>query len=211
MAYIYYMWLVCVLFFLFTPVLLFILFASLLSFFKYLKAFKSVSVFSILKFNSEGSLCGFLFIQGAECLVCPSVWKRLLVLGLFLEWGCWLFLSDFSFLSRIPFIGIIDLLDQSSDFLIFSFLFSISPIWHHYIKIQVSFEGKQTSPHCLEESWTPGELTMRCNKRDSRAVTMFTFQNQEEPQCTRLKWPEDLVLTIKEKLKYKVNENDHLE
>lgn len=125
MAYIYYMWLVCVLFFLFTPVLLFILFASLLSFFKYLKAFKSVSVFSILKFNSEGSLCGFLFIQGAECLVCPSVWKRLLVLGLFLEWGCWLFLSDFSFLSRIPFIGIIDLLDQSSDFLIFSFLFSI--------------------------------------------------------------------------------------
>ena len=96
-----------------------------------------------------------------------------------------------------------------------SFLFSISPIWHHYIKVQVSSEGKQTSPHCREESWAPGasgELTMRCNnKRNSRAVTMFTFQDQDEPQCTRLKWPEDLVFTMKEKLKYKVNENDHLE
>ena len=53
------------------PILLFILFSSLPSFFKSLKAFKNVSVFSVLKFNSEGSLFGFLFIQGAEYLVCP--------------------------------------------------------------------------------------------------------------------------------------------
>lgn len=60
--------------------------------FKSLKAFKSISVFSVLKFNSEGSLCGFLFIQGAEYLVCPFSletpfsfgtfsWMRLLIIS----------------------------------------------------------------------------------------------------------------------------------
>ena len=118
---------VCVLFFLFfSCTLVYSLFPSLLSFFKSLKVFKIVSVFSVLKFYDDGFLCGFRFIQGAEYWCPLSLWKHLLILGLFLEWGCWLFLSNFFFLSQTPFIWITDLLDQSSNFPIFSFLFAIS-------------------------------------------------------------------------------------
>lgn len=119
------MWPVWVLFFLLTPILLFILFSSLPSFFKSLKAFKNVSVFSVLKFNSEGSFFGFLFIQGAEYLVCPFSLETLFSFGTFSWVRLLVISSNFSFLSQIPFIEIIDLLDQSSNFLIFSFLFSI--------------------------------------------------------------------------------------
>ena len=63
--------------------------------------------------------------------------------------------------------------------------------------IQMSFEGKQTSPACRQESWTPGahgELTVRCTKkRNSRAEIMFTFQNQDEPQSVGMAFDQKVL------------------
>lgn len=88
--FIYYMWPMCMCFvFLFSPLLLLML--SSLSFIK-----SKILVFSFLQLYSDEPFCGFLLFQGVGTWCAFSIWKYLSILGLFLEWCCWLFPSRFS-------------------------------------------------------------------------------------------------------------------